>query len=62
MNGVACMGGWCNSRGNCADYWSDARVVSERLCGKVEEPTKIFRKGNQNELAKISAVVIPESS
>jgi hypothetical protein len=56
------MGGWCNSRGNCADYWSDARVVSERLCGKVEEPTKIFRKGNQNELAKISAVVIPESS
>lgn len=29
---VACMGGWCNKRQECAHYWSKSTARSERLC------------------------------
>lgn len=32
MSIVACMGGWCEKRLECAHYWSRSVAVSERLC------------------------------
>lgn len=43
MSGVSCMGGWCVSRDRCPDYYRVSSVISERLCGDVEEPGQIER-------------------
>lgn len=33
---IACMGGWCNTRDRCANYYAKGNPV-ERLCGPTEE-------------------------
>lgn len=43
MNLIPCLGGWCQSRGNCQHYLNPSKDLEpvERLCGKVEEPEKV---------------------
>ena len=33
---IACMGGWCVHRTHCAHYYSESKVIAERLCPKGE--------------------------
>ena len=43
---IPCMGGWCSSRGKCANYYATGREPVERLCGEEEELDKIERVRN----------------
>lgn len=45
MKLVACMGGWCVQRTHCAHYYSESKMLSERLCPKGDaQPVEIKGK------------------
>jgi hypothetical protein len=46
---IACMGGFCNSRDKCANYYSDNSIISERICGEIEEVEYLPRDNKENE-------------
>lgn len=41
---VACMGGWCRKRDECAHYHSRSRIRSERLCERGKDTPEPIRK------------------
>lgn len=42
---IACMGGWCSRRNECALYWAtDGIARSERLCAKDKEEPEPMRE------------------
>ena len=40
---IPCMGGFCNSRHRCKNYYATGRDPVERLCGEEEEVDEIER-------------------
>lgn len=52
---VQCMGGWCTKRDKCAHYVAapiNGREPVERLCGDAEEPERLVRVVELEEVAE----------
>ena len=57
MSIVPCMGGWCQQRDKCAHYVNpeSTQQPSERLCGKVEDPSLLRGAATEAHRAKLAA-------